>query len=341
MEKKDFGRVLLKEYGISEWEEKCMLLSNSEAVSVLDALRNGEYNLLVELVKLPYPQFANEYVKLYRNSLMRRRDKLSVLHDYLMQDSPEYADLGYKLYVMQPHLVKMVVDYLKCPEKSIYAVCGTNRQDLNYNDLIMFLNQPLEEVYKLRFSKQQNKDAIKKYIHVMSYIDAKEAEKLGLDSFTYKRFGEYRGFDIEEKLNALNALIRHIVMENLGFNGSYEKVYELAATLNVPDSLISQLLTDEFYVAFTKSAGEFKNYIKLLDRNYEPDERRAYAIKSPFKKVCDRIELNFVSNYLKENGDIIQSEQLKRRYSESYIDNKFYALVDKSISEFDGDNKQL
>lgn len=339
---KNLGRLLLSEYGISEWQEKCMLLSKEEQVSVLTALKNGEYNILVELIKLPYPKFANEYIKLYSEKIKNRKiDAIEELQQYLLQESKIYADLGYKLYVMHPHLVKMLGEYIRNPEKSIYSIKGSDRQDTNFNDIILYLNTSLEDIYKARFTKKQIKEGLKRYIHVMSYVDAKEAENLELSGYTFKRFGEYHGFDIEEKLGALNALIRHIVMESLGFNGNYERGYEISKSLDIPDGLISQLLTDELYIAFTKSAGEFKNYIKLLDRKYEPDERRAYAIKSPFKKVCDRIELNFVSNYLKANGDILQSESLKRRHSADYLDDKYYALVDKSFSEFDGDIKQI
>ena len=342
MEKKNLGRLLLNEYGISEWEEKCALLSREEQTCILNSLRDGEYNILVDLVKLPYPSFANEYIKLYRDKIKSRKiEAIEELQQYLLQESKIYADLGYKLYVMPVRLVKMLGEYIRNPERSIYSIKNSDSQDLNFNDIMSYLNTPLENVYKARFTKNQIRNAVKRYIHVMSYVDAKEAENLELSGYTFKRFNQYQGFGMDEKLQALNPLIRHIVMENLGFNGSYVSATQIASDLNIYDEQLTDLFTDEFYYALTKSPGEFKNFIKLLDRKYEEGERRAYALKSPFKKICDRIESTFVMNCLRENGEeITNSSQLKNRYSNS-LEDKYYLLIDKKLSNPEDGGMQL
>ena len=335
MEKKNFGKVLFQEYGISEWEEKCLLLSDSEAIGVLNALRNGEYNILVELVRLPYPQFACEYIKLFRDKLDSRSEKLAGLHEYLLQFDDRYKDLGYKLYIMPPRILGCIVNYIKHPEKSIVECFGCMKDSINTIDILLHLKKPLDETYKTLYSHTFNKEVIKRYIHIMSYVDAHEAEKLGLESFTFKRFNDYRGFDMEEKLKALNPLIRHITMENLGFNGSYVPAYEIEANLNITSRYLSYLLTDEFYLALTKSAGEFKNYLKLIDKKYKDDERREYACKSSFKKISDKIESSFMSSYLNSANKDLEVMDFGKNSFANYLGENGYNKVNKIVPVID------
>ena len=327
MEKKNFGKLLFKEYGIGEWNEKSILLSNEEKIYILNSLKNGEYNMLVELIKLPYPRFVCEYIKLYRSSILSRKDSVKELDDYLLLFSDKSSDLGYRLYLMPTMLVRLIMNYIKYPNISASKVLKVNNHIFSYQDVFYYLKKPLEEFYKQLNVHDFNKAQLRKYIHIMSYIDANEAEKLGLETFTFKRFGEYHGFDLAEKMDALNPLIKYIVAESLGLYGEYKSVNDLEKELNVTSKGLLDLLSDSFYLSLSKSSGEFKNYVRLIDRKYEPDERREYASKSVFKKVSDKIETSFVSNYLKANGSEVNrtSEYLE------YLSKEYCPQIGKEI----------
>ena len=330
MEKKGLGRVLFKEYGISEWDEKCVILSGDEKISILNAIKNGENNLLVNIVRLPYPKFITEYIKLYRSSLDKREDKIIGLHDYLMQESNKYYDLGYKLYVMPTKLVKLVVKYIKNYDESISQIIGTNSHGISFMDIILFLSQPLEQGYKTLGTQSLNKEALKKYLHIMSYVDELEAEMLGLTSFTFKKYDTYRGFGLDEKLDALNPLIRYMVEENLGLNGEYKTLNDLEDELHL-NNHSSELFTDNFYLAFSRSVGEFKNYIKLMEKDYDSDDRRVYANNTPFRIASDRVETSFIRNYLKSVGLEIPQLYVNSRSSANYLSSVYSAQIGKEI----------
>ena len=330
MEKKGLGRVLFKEYGISEWDEKCVILSGDEKISILNAIKNGENNLLVDIVRLPYPKFITEYIKLYRSSLDKREDKIIGLHDYLMQESDKYYDLGYKLYVMPTKLTKLVVKYIKNPDENISQIIGTNYHGITFMDIILFLSQPLEHAYKSFGTQSLNKEAIKKYLHIMSYVDETEAEMLGLTGFTFKKYDVYRGFGLDEKLDALNPLIRCMVEENLGLNGVYMNLTEIESKLNI-NHILNDLFTDEFYLALSRSVGEFKNYIRLIEKDYESDDRRTYANNTPFRIASDRVETSFIRNYLKSIGLEIPQLYVNSRSSANYLSSVYSAQIGKEI----------
>lgn len=300
---KDLGKLLFKTYGISEWEEKCIILTAEEQRIILKALVNNEFNHLVELVKLPYPKFACEYVKSYRSNIWQRDDGLLDLDEYLMQLGEKYSDFGYKLYMMPRQMQNLLINYIRNPKQDIYLLAGTNSQACNFKILLEYLRMPIEDGYKILYTKKYNINSLRRFIHIMQYVDAEEAEKLGLNGFTFKKFDKYRGFDMGEKLDALNPLIRHIVMEVLGLNGAYVTINDVEAELNLPEHGLDKLFIDRFYLALTKSSGEFKNYIGLIDKKYKPDEKREYTAKSQFKKVTDKIERDYITGRLKSQEE--------------------------------------
>lgn len=330
IKKDNLGKMLFKEYGISEWDEKCIILSDDEKISILNAIKNRENNLLVDMVRLPYPKFITEYIRLYRSILDKREAKIIGLQEYLEQESEKYYDLGYKLYVMPTRLVKIIVKYIKNPTESVSQIIGTSNHGFTIMDIILFLSQPLEACLKSFGNQDLNKTVLKKYLHIMSYVDKEEAEKLGLTSFTFKKYNKYRGFDMDEKLEALNPLIRYILAENLGLNGKYMTLNEIEKELKI-NHILTELFTNDFYLALSRSAGEFKNFIRLVEKDYTDEDRRLYVNNTPFKIASDRIETSFIRNYLKSTGSELPQLYNKNRSAAVYLNTEYFAQIGTEI----------
>lgn len=316
---KNLGRQLYNAFGISEWDEKCVALDSEEQKHVLKMLAENKSDELVEIVKLPYHKFIVEYIKfIYYFQSVKRTKGIKGLDELISNKGLEDPSIGYKLYVIPNRLMKEIMMYIKYPYVNISSIFTPFKDGYNLNELVETLNKPLTEVYKYTVSQRPNKEVMRKYIHIMSYIDKEEAERLGLkDSFTFNSCGEYRGFDMKDKLDSLNPLIKHILMEYLGFNGSYKGLKEIENELHV--DYVNALITDDLLRSLTKSCLEFRYDIKYIPDDYQDGERIRYAYvkkltprgsKKPFSLCAESVERSFVKYYLENNSSL--DEKLSR-----------------------------
>lgn len=332
-----FGTTLYKACGISEWDEKRLFLSEEEQVEVLNSIKKGELTDLVKWVIMPYPKFVVEFFRKNSDLLEKRRNHDKRVDSYISGDALNNNELGYKLYLLSESQIRTLIKYVKYPELPLSSMSAT---DTSYetNTILSRLALSLEKSYILDSMSVLSRVNLKKYIHIMSYIDAKEAEKLGLTSFTFYSQGEYRGFDIENKLKSVNPLIRHILIRYLGLDGAFYTTTEISEELGVSISSLDTLLDIDFLLSLTKSCGEFRNSIKYLDKEYAPNERKEYAYvyttkpigKKPYSLVAEALELKYLKNH-------INDEKTKKndKKTKDYIINRYASNISTMLEEED------
>lgn len=315
------GTLLFRACGVSEWEEKRIYLTEEEQVEILNSLKKGEDTDLVRWVKLPYPKFATEFLRKNQANLELRKSHNGYLESLISGDALNNDLIGYKLYMLTDSMVKIIVDYMTKPELLLSELTD-NTSMYRMAAVTDKLAAPLEKSYIKSSGRIVGKEDLKKYIHIMSYIDSEEAKALGLESFTFYTNGEYRGFNIKEKLESLNPLIRHIFISYLGINGAYYSSKEICEKLNISEATLENLLNVDILLALSKSCGEFRNAIKYVNKEYKPNERIEYLYSynssimktnKQFAQLAERVEINYLCHNVDEEGLNVKNVNEKTR----------------------------
>lgn len=297
------SRALYRVYGITEWNEKCSILSNDEKLQVLKDLKSGEFSPITKVVMLPFPKFIKEYyIRFYLDdmSFYKRLPELDRIFD--KKSFIDNPSIGYILYLIPDCYLRVINQYIKDPRCDGRNIFNKSDKYKSYRDLCELLNRNLEDFGKgeLAYTKAR----LVRYIHIMSYVDAKEAEALQLKGFTFKVDNQYRGFDMLEKLNSLNPLIRHYLIEYLGLNGAYSSLLDITNESKI--ATIPAIFDDKFLRNLAGSLGEFRNTLGYIDREYRPGEHIDYNYKSKYYKQFKLVELNYLKKQLEQ-----QEQELK------------------------------
>ena len=291
--------VSMKQIGISEWREKSLILTSEEQLEVYKSIRENVSTPLLEVVKLPYPKFVSEYYLRFYRDCLEIREKLNPIMavqkfinaDLLRND----LSLGYKMYLLPDYLLQFVDTYIKNPILTQRDFPSRYVSEACYLSLCDLVRTPLDESMRLSIQLGTNNEFIRRYIYIMQYVDAQEAEKMNLTTYTFLKQGVYRGFDLEKKVNSLNELERLALGMYLGFDGySKNTTSTIAEYLNIAKDRFVFLHTKDFLFALAKSAKEFQNAIGYIDNDYEKGERISYRFNSPYSLKARLFEANFV-----------------------------------------------
>lgn len=301
--------ALFRDYGITEWREKCLILTKGEQEFVLKHL-NDEQNDLIQMVKLPFPHFAEKYFEKYTDKF---------------QETPNIIreQLGYNLYMLRDYQIKSFADFMRGNKEIPSKVKYYDLKDA-FEDLRISFDSHL----KVDRNKLTYKDTLCKKIYISQYIDAQEAERLKLTDHTFRLHGVYQGFNLEEKLDCLNGITQTVLRLTLGTNGYYrhkqDDIFEIYGTQFPIQELNKMLLS-----ALSKSTNEFKSKIGLNEEDYDSKSFKTYNYK-PFQKFD--FDLNYryyIRNVLTDNEKEVLSH-IPISEQKIYVASKyFYSSVKK------------
>ena len=288
------SRLLFEQFNITEWETKCVILSPDEKKQVLKDLTTGEYSPITKLVMLPFPTFIKEYYLRFYIDDMSFYKRIPALDKYFSKENLQSdGRIGYLLYLLPTYILKDLNTCIKFPRNDASNLFRCASKDYSFQSIAELLETSPDCYLN---SPYANRETISRYIHIMSYINKEEAERLGLQNYTFYTNGEYRGFDIKEKLESLNPFIRNVIIDFIGLKGEYFNKTELLKKYEI--NAIASIIDDDFLNNLARSLGEFRNTIGYIDRDYRENEHREYLYKNKYNKIFTSIELSYVKRQL-------------------------------------------
>lgn len=311
--------IVMADCGITEWTEKSIILTIEEKLEVLNCIKNETSTSLFEMVKLPFQEFIVNYYITYYNDRLRKIKLNSqsgncIRYENFIKD----PSIGYKIYLLSNANIKALNLYIK----------GENRQILsNFSSYITdILASSIDEMMRTFVKTNAGKIQIRKYVYIMQYVDAKEAERLGLKSFTFCKDFIHRGFALGEKLECLNDLERLAMTKYFGLDGYMpDNMREVEEELGVPTGKLESFSNKEFLLKFTGALDEFKHEIGFIDREYAPGEIKEYTDVSKYAKMASTLEAYYIqehigeiTTYLYEKKTLLNSDMI-RRLRDAYL----------------------
>ena len=313
------SKGLYREYEIAEWTDKCLILSEAEQVEILKCLSNGVETELVSQVRLPYPKFVESYYQKYPNAT------------YFLKD-PTFA---YRLYIMREAIVTELNAKIKNPKEKH----GNVTKSIRDTELIELLQTPFEQLTRIRTNREGNTEIERKYVYICQYIDAVEAERLGLKGFTFFTNGAYRGYDLEGKLNSLNDVARTIMSQYLGLYGSNRTaVSSISKSTRITENKIKELI-GYLFDAFMMPTESLRSKIGYIPKDYQIGEFREYT-RRDYRDLDLAIQIRYILlNVLNENERAVlenySNSEVKAYITAKYIEPKKHK---DSKPDFDGNN---
>ncbi len=310
----DHGLYLESE--ISEWHEKCQILSREELIRVLKDLKEGRESELAKLILLPFPRFVELYFLPY-----------SEVNNYFQDPS-----FPYKMYFLSDAALRSFAERAR---KIIPKYTPKSRKTPHsYNDELYFLQTTsLEDIPKTVTYTKAKLYTIK-YIQMTRYIDVDEAERLNMRIAQSFWLDHSVGFDLEGKLNLLNPTVKKIMIKYLGLCGEpIHSLDDLAVLVGITNhkrsDLISELL-DILLPKFSKSYEEFKSSIGYDETMQTPGNYREY--KNPkFAHLDIVLETRRLFRQLPEADQAILSN-LTKPERECYLAAKYMFKTPKSLA---------
>jgi len=284
---------------IKELREKCLLLSQEEKEKVLLDLNNGSNSELVELIKLPFPQFAYKYLSKFPNF-----KELNVDHNF-----------GYNLYLLTDGEIKAIASIAKGifsrgEARTYYNI------DFSYTYTFTKILLPFKDFNPLLYSQNLLWNNIAKYIYIAQYIDAKEAKKLKMDSFTFYTNGEYRGFELEEKVASLNIGMRKIIENYIGLNetGTRMNRLDISEKLGVTQSAVL-FTTKKVLPLLLKNTKEFQSQIGYYGKARDNEANRYACQNEEFRKFDLSSSTDYILNNISsdEEREVLKTKTNKEK----------------------------
>lgn len=283
----EFYRGLYLQYGITEWHEKCQVLSSVEVISVLEDLKRGIDSPLVRMVKKPFPYFAKEYFEPYMTN-----------HSY-------YGDpaFGYKLYLLDDTTLRYFAIKAREPGISFlelrkrYKIGHSDELDLEIRELFM---QKFDEVPFFTSMSQRKRLVMQKYVYLTQYIDIFEASKMGMsivaDFIGYKT----ESYELEEKLNILNPASRLAIVLFLGLEGHRRHTQgEIQKVITLKSDEKLCLLLNTFLSTAQRPFKAYASMIGFRDREENTDNMFEYK-NAQFQSAIISIETTYIFSQLDE-----------------------------------------
>ena len=311
--------IVMADCGITEWTEKSIILTIEEKLEVLNCIKDGTSTPLFEMVKLPFPEFITKYYVTYHEDKLRSiklnsHTGMKLRYEDFINDS----SIGYKIFLLSSANIRALNFYIR-GDKKVFKGC-------HYTNITDILTSSLDDMMRTFVKINAGKLQIRKYVYIMQYVDAKEAERLGLKSFTFCKDFIHRGFALGEKLECLNDLERLAMTKYFGLDGYMpDNMREVEEELGVPDGKLKPFSEKDFLLKFTGALDEFKHEIGFIDREYAPGEIKEYTDVSKYAKMASTLEAYYIqehigeiTTYLYEKKTLLNSDMI-RRLRDAYL----------------------
>lgn len=271
-----------RNYGISEWNEKCLVMSEEEIEEVVRELEQGETSPLLEIVKLPFPHFSAIYLQRFPSASSYVEDPA----------------IGYKMYLLPDNILKYMFARLRYPDKKATDLkkelsIGQLEQDLGRE----IFSSTLEDALKIMSATSQNKTIARKFIYLSQYIDLKEAKRLNLSVIPQFELAGTDGYELDKKLDLLNSCARTIMSLIIGLYGEKRHSYkEIGEKLGISADRVRKLV-EYIFDLFFRPTVELKDAIGLKSLNYRFDDTREY-MNWKYRDMDIALEVDFIRTFL-------------------------------------------
>ncbi len=309
---------MYRDYGISEWREKCLVLSDVERINFLYDLENGIQSDLVAIVKLPFPQFVTIYCKRFPQA-----DTYTARPDF-----------GYKMYMLKANALKIYMELLRDPTAKRNELKRKCKCQYDTNDFYDIMNTPYSEIPKAcdTATKLVVSELGLKYAYISQYIDTKEALNMGLPIYYHFEQEEtLKGFDLEGKLKTLNPIARVIISRSLGLYGyDRTKMTDIAREFNISNSYIQKCLA-LLFPPLLKTLGDFISKTGYQDPNETDNSGLIEYSYKPYRDLDIALETQYVKNNLLTEAQQQILSSVNNFTFQVYIANKFFGWTDEQI----------
>ena len=298
--------IFLTRFGIAEWSKKSICLGSNDSEKVLRSLgrkrisEDEDCSLLLHIAMLPFPKFVNKYFRLFPASEVYLRD-------------PAF---GYKLYLSNVQEMGYLVNVLKGEvlDRSDHTSIINER----YMTPDVSLSQYMKEQRRMSGSSDGKKgfyQGLLWFLHLSKYIDAEEAEKLGL-SYLHTANG-YCGFELDNKLGLLNEVPREILKDYFGYSSGMTMNFDdIIDKYHITRAMFKKLL-DECLPYMMNTTAVFKAHLKNKTYPESVDGFQTYT--NPTMESADiKINIDYYWHLLNDKQreiiDIFSDNRHKYRY---------------------------
>lgn len=286
---------MYRNYDVAEWNEKKAILTTIEAQTVLADLKEGKNTPLVELIKLPFPRFAEEYFRPY--------------FDQMGKYKTFYLDpaFGFKLYFLSESHLRIFATIIREPNLTNRQIANVLKTPKNVSHRISGIQQivdtPLDRIPKIVSSFKERTVFQKRFLYLTQYIDMETAKRLNLPiSAIFEADGATKGYDLEGKLNILNQAMRLIVTLYLGLYGEESmSAYQIRREIfnNEFDNRIYNAAIQFILENFDKPLGQFAATIGYMESIDPLTGIKEYSSKT-YREIDIKMQTMFVFEHLSQ-----------------------------------------
>lgn len=312
----DISLDLYRNYGISEWYEKCQILTSQEQVAVLTDLKEGISSDIVALVKKPFPKFVEEYFQRYPD------------YETYFKDPTD----AYKVYFFDSRTMKFFTEMIRNPKLSDKAI----KELLNIvnikeckEKIFEILRTPYDDLNCATSIAEMSKTQRIKFAYLTQYIDFEESRRLGLSISRYmceqemnnETYREHFIYGLEAKLSMLNPVQRIIIVLYLGLYGhDRTSIKNIAETLNVSNESVKKSV-NKLFPLFSVPLSLFRRSIGFDPKKQNPHNKFVYD-NEEFSRLDMSLELANAFNSLSDTTKLLLSAY-PREISTAYLVAKF------------------
>ncbi len=315
--KQDESIKMYREYGISEWREKCLVLSDVDRAIVISDLSDEVETELTKAVKLPFPDFARVYLSNFQE-----------IQSYLKDPA-----FGYKLYLLADYNLKIWISKLRGPDIPIKELC--NKYNCSYvkDELLAIMGTSLENVPKTILSPiTLFNDNFLKFIYLTQYIDTSKALELGLSTSNFFiQDGTTKGYDLEGKMDILNPVARTIIARTLGLYG-YNRASSnrISEELNMSKQRIIKL--QHFIIPLLiLPLGVFKQKLGFKDDINSNNQGRHEYMSNSYRKMDIALEIAFIRSFCISPSEEIILSSINEKNATIYLVAKYFGWTTEQI----------
>ncbi len=307
--------TMYRDYGITEWREKCLVLTSIEKAAVERDLQDEINSPLAAIVKLPFPHFAAIYLQRFPSAINLIKDPA----------------IGYKLYMLSDPALRLVIEEHRNPTKIRSTLQKEMQISPNTTDEIdQILHIPLEDSLKIISSKENNVVREKKFYYLTQYIDLKEAKRIGLSQALVFELDGVDGFELEKKLSLLNPIARTIVALSIGLYGEHRHTLkDISDCIKIPPQKIKKI-HDFLLPLLLKTRGEMAHIIGLKSGIFGMDDTREYT-NLTYRELDISMELAYIKAHLNERDRLVLSSYSKKEI-DIYLASKYLFKTPASLA---------
>lgn len=304
-EKENVSLELYENFGIAEWREKCLVLRECEIEYALRHL-GEEDNEFVKLIKMPFPKFAENYFRQFKDRL-----------PYV--ENPQF---GYNLFLLNDGELTLLMSYFRTKEAISKRLLEKVAPILE--NLVISFDSPI----KINKRNPQFKKHIFQKAYISQYITKEEAKRLGLTNRVFFENGEYKDFKLQEKIDCLNGVTREMFNCLLGMEGRHRlDTSGVSKKLELVEANVKTLV-DIAAIPMSKTLGEFKNAIGYLE-----NDEKGFSLYTNqiFKKTDFYNNYFYYTKHIINISDIIVLKDLEYKDSKTYIASKYFYSSASSV----------